>query len=599
MKIKFRDYITLSEESRQVPEQLLRTWDSSEAMEGKSLLIKIDATHSGRITNRRVYPGTKMKKAAKSWISTDRGGSSTFDKPVLKNHDQNADPLGRVINAQYVHLKNGQDFSQDYLMPDLNGPGSGFIRLTANISDQDAIEKFLDGRFMTVSTSQSSDKTTCSICDKEMIPPFLRYLMGMDEDEDACQHIPGRVYEIKDGKKKKKMLCYAITGELEYHEVSAVNSPGDAFAKVSEITSGDHKDSKEIEMDANSYEFVSVEDGARIHTFRVADSEGNILRPVDRSVHQVNWNEVENVSAQKLETHEKDVSPKDKAKDSLLSSGFAKIEKGKLILITDWEDENFQLALDELQKEYIHITSDIDTNEIYIRYNPPKEGLSVRPDTEIVEDEECLEGDSKSDTQVTETHSNDSSDKNSNVKKRGSAMEDDKSTEDVVEMKAAELKDLVSSLKDSEKTLKDQASNLQNQVSKLESEVSDKNEKISQLDDALTKQTSKSRKILAQALVASNVIARRPSVKEVKDKESFEEAVNKLAERTLDSLSDSLDDVMSEVFSEIFAQRKEDVKAPSAKDILEDDRTEPKTEVTDPSSNGSVDSFEQLVSKYS
>ena len=595
MKIKYRDYISVSEDSLKVPEQLLRTWDASESADGKSLLIKIDATHSGRITNRRVYPGRKMKKATKSWYSTDRGGTSSYDKPVLKNHDERVDPLGRVIKAEYVHLKNGKDFTEDYLMPDLKGPGSGFIRLTANISDEDAIAKFLDGRFQTVSTSQSSSGQTCSICDKEMIPPYLRFLMGMDDDdEDSCSHIPGRVYTVKNGKKKEKKLCYAITGDLEYYEVSPVNTPGDAFAKVSQITSGDYKDSEEIDMTAESYEYVSVEQGARIHTFRVADSEGNILKPVDKTVHQVNWKEVTNVSDEVPE----DKTPEEvkDALESLLSVGFIKKADNSFYLNTEWENEDFQLFLDNL--ENITVTSDEQTDEIYIKHNPPKEGPSTGPDVEDVEDEECLESDSESDTQVEKTPSNDSSDKTLKISKRGSVMDKDKATEDVVDMSATELKDLVSTLQGAEKTLKDQAEKLQVDKDKLEADLKERNEQITSLNEDLATQTSESKKVLARALVASNVIAGRPSVKEVQDKESFETAVNKLAERTLDSLSDSLIDVMGEVLDKVLNPEKEEGKEDTVQKALEDEKTEPKTDITDPSTNGSVDSFEQLLSKY-
>lgn len=332
-QIKFRDYLAIPTDS--VPDQLLRTWDKYEAMVDKVLRMKIDATHSGRVTNKRVYPGKKMKKAAPTWTSVENGGSSNFDKPVLINHDIDSDPIGRVIGAEFVHLKRGQDFDNDFRLPELNGPGSGFIRLSVNIADIEAAAKFLDKRYQTVSTSQSTKEFKCSICDKEMIPQILR-LFGLSEDDDACDHIPGKVYPVKneDTKKTEKRLCFGITGDLEYHEVSPVNVPADSFAKVSEISSSDSLDLEyKPEIDINKFEYKSVEGAANIHSFRVLDAEGHILPESDKTVHYMPTKAIANIA---------DVDDEDE-KDSRLQELLDKV-----LDETITEDEE-----DELYDEYL------------------------------------------------------------------------------------------------------------------------------------------------------------------------------------------------------------------------------------------------------
>jgi outer membrane murein-binding lipoprotein Lpp len=185
-----------------------------------SLRAIIDATHSGRLTNDRVYPGKKMKKAVKSWIEP-------YAKPVLKSHNDLQDPIGRVIDAKYVALKSGPEWENDYKNPSMLD-GSGFIQLTTNILDKDSIEKFIDGRFNTVSTRQMIDNVMCSICGSVLDTNSIWNMLGHE-------HTSGEKYKVKkDGEKKEaEYLCYFITGDLDYTEVSVVNIPADQYSKIS------------------------------------------------------------------------------------------------------------------------------------------------------------------------------------------------------------------------------------------------------------------------------------------------------------------------------------------------------------------------------
>ena len=189
--------------------------DLTDSKAKPKLVLNIDATHSGRLTNNRVYPGVMVRKSV---------GTFTFPKgkPVLKNHDSDKDPIGRVTSAKFKQLKQGKAFELDYKSPS-TGPGSGVITLGLEIMDEDSIEKFLDGRYQEFSTRQSFDGFFCSVC-------------GNDYTKDTCGHYPGDIVNLK-GKdsKNKEYLVYGITGPLSYKEVSVVNIPADAYTNINEM----------------------------------------------------------------------------------------------------------------------------------------------------------------------------------------------------------------------------------------------------------------------------------------------------------------------------------------------------------------------------
>lgn len=187
-----------------------------------ALRVECDATYSGYLLNGRVYPAKYMKAAAPTWVSTARGGLSPFDKPVLLNHNAEdaKDALGRVVSAQYHALWQGDKLTDDWRNPQMGyTKGSGYTRLGLNIVDQDAIERFLDGRYSTFSTSFTSPNLICSICGCDWMQKF----------PDLCEHTPGKTYVSEDDQ-KEAVLCYLITGPMDWREVSVVNTPAQPFA---------------------------------------------------------------------------------------------------------------------------------------------------------------------------------------------------------------------------------------------------------------------------------------------------------------------------------------------------------------------------------
>jgi hypothetical protein len=194
----------------------------------ESLIVIIEGTHDGKTENFTEYVGDKMKKSTPTW-------TKPYNKPILKHHDSyRGDPIGRVVKAEFGDS--------------LTDPDSKTIFLHMEISDPDAIDKFLDGRFSTVSIGARVKELTCQICGREILK------------NGFCGHWLGEKYEkvskTSEGKEKKEMVtCYWTIGECIYYEVSVVNSPADKkqtgplqmIKKTSDGDSGGGQDSSEID----------------------------------------------------------------------------------------------------------------------------------------------------------------------------------------------------------------------------------------------------------------------------------------------------------------------------------------------------------------
>ena len=230
-------------------EKYLHTKDST-SPSGHSILAQIDMTHSGLVTaNYGFYLPASMKKGTGTFLKD-------YNKPVLIGHDEDestpVDPIGRVVAAEYIDFTSvlrGKDKRLDklmsfkdattkinvdfvnYVIENYDGKanyfGSGTIRGTLKISDEQAIQKILDERYLTVSTSFMSGSAVCSVCETDLIK------------DGACQHSRGKMY---DGK-----LAVIIPGEMRYDHVGIVNAPADPHAHGFKILQmSDKAGSKEI-----------------------------------------------------------------------------------------------------------------------------------------------------------------------------------------------------------------------------------------------------------------------------------------------------------------------------------------------------------------
>src|SRR3990167_11553938 len=235
------------------------------AIPGRSLVAKIAATHAGLITrNNGFYLPEKMRKGVSTF-------TEHYAKPVQLHHNKSTDPVGRIVKAEYIDTSNGikdkiiglpikdsfgntigklndrtfdnfingnlsfiqtVNFISDTLaksevLQDPSWDGLGYALITAIISDQDAIQKILDKRYLTGSVGVSTNKAICSVCK-----------LDWADEGSPCEHKPGKIY---DGAK-----AFLITGDLAYDEYSFVNVPADRHSGVLEINADGIKDSFEL-----------------------------------------------------------------------------------------------------------------------------------------------------------------------------------------------------------------------------------------------------------------------------------------------------------------------------------------------------------------
>lgn len=164
----------------------------------KAIDVQFEATHSGRNRNSFIYHSDSMEADAASW-------KAPFAKPFLKNHNMYAEPMGRVVDFEH----GPSQFVAD----------RDTINVTYRITDSDAIEKFLDGRYQTMSIGGSVGHVSCSICNKDIVKDgVLKF----------CGHWRGETY---DGQK-----AFWNARDIEYKEGSVVNAPADDWAQVKKIT---------------------------------------------------------------------------------------------------------------------------------------------------------------------------------------------------------------------------------------------------------------------------------------------------------------------------------------------------------------------------
>lgn len=163
-----------------------------------ALDVETEATHSGKNHNYCIYYEDSMEKDAESFMNP-------FAKPMLKNHDSYSEPLGRTKQSWFGPSKLTDERSA--------------IHLVTRVTDKDAIPKFLDGRYSTVSIGGSMGTVTCNICGKTILK---------DGKFKFCGHWRGESY--------KDQVCYWGARDIEYHEVSTVNTPADDFAQVVKVT---------------------------------------------------------------------------------------------------------------------------------------------------------------------------------------------------------------------------------------------------------------------------------------------------------------------------------------------------------------------------
>ena len=162
----------------------------SEGATSKKLIVTVEGIHTGMTKNKTFYPGNTLEASVPTW-------TTPHAKPVLKNHNEYSEPLGRIIHAEYMESTLTDKFT---------------VRLKLEITDEEAIKKVLDGRYLTLSVGGSADKVTCSVCSKDLV------------SEGYCGHRRGQSYEGKE--------AYWMIANYTGDEISFVNMPADVHAQV-------------------------------------------------------------------------------------------------------------------------------------------------------------------------------------------------------------------------------------------------------------------------------------------------------------------------------------------------------------------------------
>lgn len=201
-------------------QQIIRDYESGDT-NILGLDVEMEATHSGDNHNYCIYYEDSMENDCESFINP-------FQKPVLKNHNSyDGEPLGRCQKVWSGPSELTSDRSA--------------IHIKARITDKDSYVKFLDGRYKTVSISGTMGTVTCNICGKTILK---------DGKFNFCGHWRGETYKDK--------VCYWGAKDIEYHEVSTVNTPADDYAQIMKVTVLTDKDEKnkdskeENQMDGNN-----------------------------------------------------------------------------------------------------------------------------------------------------------------------------------------------------------------------------------------------------------------------------------------------------------------------------------------------------------
>ncbi|MEB9509567.1 hypothetical protein P4I89_08675 [Bacillus cereus] len=184
------------------PETVLALNESAKGKSNRKLIVQMEAIHVGRTDNYTFYTEEGLKSGLSTW-------THPYNKPVLTHHNAHrGEPVGRILRAEFAEST-------------ISGR-KGLI-FTCEITDPDAVEKVLDGRYTTVSIGATTDKVSCNIC-------------GKDRTKEWCEHWRGEEYEGQ--------ACHYIIGTTFGREVSYVNVPADENAGNFSVTVSDEDGNK-------------------------------------------------------------------------------------------------------------------------------------------------------------------------------------------------------------------------------------------------------------------------------------------------------------------------------------------------------------------
>lgn len=256
--------------------------------------VTLESTHNGLNSNNYVYNSQDLEDAAHTWMTP-------FKKPLLKNHNMSSEPLGRIVDAYYGK----SDIVVD----------KDTINTVFRVTDKEAMVKFLDKRYSTVSIGASAGNVRCNICGKDILK---------DGVFKFCGHWRGEQYN---GQK-----ATWTAGMFDYKECSIVNNPADKYAQVKKISviKKDHGEHN------NSEDNPSIGDSENDANNINDNSNDNLLDNIDNAVKD-NTENVEDSSV--TENDIKDSENEEPKNQDNISD-----EEEKAKLLKDLEERNKKIA---------------------------------------------------------------------------------------------------------------------------------------------------------------------------------------------------------------------------------------------------------------
>lgn len=382
----------------------------------QKITVKIKSTHIDFINdNYLLYTESAVKKGAKSWVEP-------YNKPVLKNHDKNTDPLGRVIGYKIVTT-------------DAKNEPPKYLELTCTINDDSAIEKILDGRYFTVSVGSRASRIRCSECDQVI------------NKDGLCEHKRGTYNE--DGKP-----VHWIIDNIEYVEKSFVNEPADKYTGITYVDVGkgfipykNFLDNREKILSEINLEdcLMTIKNTKLSPAQRSKLAESSFCGP-DRSFPAHDKAHVE-AGLKLLDTITLDDSTKSKIKASLY-------RRGKKFGVVPTEDA--------LQSNPDLVTFRMDDNFKEEEITAIKDWFTSKPDSDLPSDE-IVKPDENTDSKKTDDVS--------------------KLTSDELIKEISKLKDEKTK---SEQELQTKISSLEDQISKKDTILNQREDEINKLIDDVT-----------------------------------------------------------------------------------------------------------------
>jgi hypothetical protein len=343
------------------------------------LLVSIAATHSGIITrNNGFYLPDRMKKGAPSF-------TENYGKPILLHHKDHEDNVGRIKIANYMDTSGGviekydglqvknsagkqiatfneamiKDFVggklpfgtqvdvvrsvfRDHVLDESGYEGLGHIQIVADVTDPVAIQKLLDGRYLTGSVGATTNRAVCSICRSDWT------------ETGPCEHKPGGIYD--DAK------CFIIAGDLSYDEYSFVNVPADRHSKVLQLHYNGIQDSidvvndfgriYEVQLEFPQYDSVNKEENSMAKDAKkkdgdldIKDSANTNPAPETENADGAKDTQVQDSAPETTETQPEDGKVEDGKKDDESNIEDSKTEDGKVEDSTEESDLDFTVRV--------------------------------------------------------------------------------------------------------------------------------------------------------------------------------------------------------------------------------------------------------------